>query len=48
MPIGKIEQFDLHSKQYLPYVCRVKQFILFNDIKDELKAPTLITVVGDH
>ena len=44
MQIGKIEQFDLHSKQY---VRRVKQFILFNEIKDELKAPTLITVVGD-
>lgn len=47
MPIGKIEAFDLNSKQWPAYVRRVKQFILLNGIKDDLEVPTLITVVGE-
>lgn len=47
MPIGKIEPFDLNSKQWPAYVRRVKQFILLNEIKTELQVPMLITVVGE-
>lgn len=47
MPIGKIEPFDLTSKQWPAYVRRVKQFIRLNEIKDELQVPMLITVVGE-
>lgn len=47
MPIGKLEPFDLHSKQWPAYIRRVNQFILLNEIKPELKVPMLITVVGD-
>ncbi|XP_060809976.1 uncharacterized protein LOC132904062 [Amyelois transitella] len=47
MPIGKIEPFDLTSKQWPAYVRRVDQFILFNEIKPELKVSILITVVGE-
>lgn len=47
MPIGKIEPFDLNSKQWPAYIRRVKQFILLNEIKDDLQVPMLITVVGE-
>lgn len=47
MPIGKIEPFTLSSKQWPAYVRRVNQFILLNDIKEELKVSMLITVVGE-
>lgn len=47
MPIGKIEPFNLSSKQWPAYIRRVQQFILLNEIKDELQVPMLITVVGE-
>ncbi|CAH2092471.1 unnamed protein product [Euphydryas editha] len=47
MPIGKIEPFDLNSKQWPAYIRRVKQFILLNEIKDDLQVPMLITVVRE-
>ncbi|XP_039757383.1 uncharacterized protein K02A2.6-like [Pararge aegeria] len=47
MPIGKIEPFDLTSKQWPAYIRRVKQFIVLNEIRDELQVPMLITVVGE-
>ncbi|CAB3249944.1 unnamed protein product [Arctia plantaginis] len=48
MPIGKLEPFDVNSKQWPAYIRRVKQYILLNEIKDELRVPLLITVVGEH
>ncbi|CAK1595308.1 unnamed protein product [Parnassius mnemosyne] len=47
MPIGKLEPFDLASKQWPAYIRRVQQFILLNEIKSELRVPMLITVVGE-
>jgi transposase InsO family protein len=47
MPIGKLEPFDLNSKQWPAYVRRVKQYILLNEIKVNLHVPLLITVVGE-
>ncbi|CAH0725617.1 unnamed protein product, partial [Brenthis ino] len=47
MPIGKLEPFDLNSKQWPAYIRRVKQYIILNEIKDELQVPLLITVVGE-
>ncbi|KAJ0172395.1 hypothetical protein K1T71_001098 [Dendrolimus kikuchii] len=47
MPIGKLEPFNLNSKQWPAYIRRVNQYILLNDIKAELKVPMLITVVGE-
>ncbi|XP_028176931.1 uncharacterized protein K02A2.6-like [Ostrinia furnacalis] len=47
MPIGTLEPFDVHSKQWPSYIRRVKQYILLNEIKDELRVPLLITVVGE-
>lgn len=32
MPIGKIEQFNLNSKQWPAYIRRVNQYILLNEI----------------
>ncbi|CAB3252386.1 unnamed protein product [Arctia plantaginis] len=48
MPIGKLEPFDVNSKQWPAYIRRVKQYILLNEIKDELRVPLLITVVSEH
>lgn len=48
MPIGKIEPFNINSKQWPAYIRRVNQYILLNEIKDNLKVPMLITVVGDE
>lgn len=47
MPIGKLEPFNLSSKQWPAYIRRVNQYILLNDVKDNLKVPMLITVVGE-
>ncbi|CAH2259979.1 jg26664 [Pararge aegeria aegeria] len=47
MPIGKIEPLDLTSKHWPAYVRRIKQFIVLNEIRDELQVPMLITVVGE-
>ncbi|XP_013175095.1 PREDICTED: uncharacterized protein LOC106123378 [Papilio xuthus] len=47
MSIGKLEPFDLGSKQWPAYVRRVQQFIILNEIKSQLRVSLLITVVGD-
>ncbi|XP_022825572.1 uncharacterized protein K02A2.6-like [Spodoptera litura] len=47
MPIGKLEPFNLSSKQWPAYIRRVNQYILLNDVKDNLKVPMLITIVGE-
>ncbi|XP_045511104.1 uncharacterized protein K02A2.6-like [Colias croceus] len=47
MPIGKLEPFDVNSKQWPAYVRRVRQYILLNEIRQELQVPLLITIVGD-
>lgn len=47
MPIGKLEPFSLSSKQWPAYIRRVNQYILLNDVKDNLKVPMLITIVGE-
>lgn len=47
MPIGKLEPFELNSKQWPAYIRRVRQFIKLNEIKDELQVAMLITVVGE-
>ncbi|XP_013191481.2 uncharacterized protein K02A2.6 [Amyelois transitella] len=46
MPIGKLEPFDLNSQKWPAYVRRVKQYIVLNEIKNELRVPLLITIVG--
>lgn len=47
MPIGRLEPFDINSKQWPSYIRRVKQYIVLNEIKDDLCVPLLITVVGE-
>ncbi|XP_074041731.1 uncharacterized protein isoform X2 [Leptinotarsa decemlineata] len=46
MSHGKINEFQIGSS-WKTYVARVKQYFIANGITDELKIPTLITVVGD-
>ncbi|KAM3955191.1 uncharacterized protein ACR2FA_010934 [Aphomia sociella] len=47
MPIGKLEPFELGSKQWPTYIRRVNQYIKLNEIKHELRVPLLITVVDE-
>ncbi|KOB79020.1 Uncharacterized protein OBRU01_01307 [Operophtera brumata] len=48
MSIGKIGQFDIDSGNWTLYCERVELYYKANDIKDELKLPTLITLAGDR
>ena len=47
MPIGKLEPFNLSSKQWPAYIRRVNQYIILNNVSSELKVSLLITVVGE-
>ncbi|XP_041987296.1 uncharacterized protein K02A2.6-like [Aricia agestis] len=46
MPIGRIEPFIVENNNWDAYIRRVNQFIALNNIGDELKVATLVTVVG--
>lgn len=47
MSIGKISEFDLDHGNWSLYCERVELFFKANGIKNELKLPTLISLVGD-
>ncbi|XP_075976035.1 uncharacterized protein LOC142976511 [Anticarsia gemmatalis] len=47
MPIGQLEYFDINTKQWSVYISRLKQYIVLNEIKNELHVALLITAVGD-
>ena len=44
--IGKIESFDETKENWETYVERVEQFFLANDIDDDHKVPTLLSLIG--
>ena len=44
--IGKIESFDDTNENWETYVERVEQFFLANNIDDEHKVPTLLSLIG--
>ena len=44
--IGKIESFDDTKENWETYVERVEQFFLANDIDDDHKVPTLVSLIG--
>ena len=44
--IGKIESFDDTKENWKTYVKRVEQFFLANDIDDDHKVPTLLSLIG--
>lgn len=46
MAVGKIEHFDLNDDNWSLYIERLEQYFLINDVKDALKVPMLITLVG--
>lgn len=47
MPFGKLPEFELEEgKNWTSYVRLVRQFILLNEIKTELRVATLVTHVG--
>ena len=43
---GKIESFDATKENWETYVERVEQFFLANDIDDDHKVPTLLSLIG--
>uniref|UniRef100_A0A1Y1NIZ4 Retrotransposon gag domain-containing protein n=2 Tax=Photinus pyralis TaxID=7054 RepID=A0A1Y1NIZ4_PHOPY len=45
--IGKISDFKIGEKSWTTYVARLEQYFLANKVSDNLKLPTLLTVVGD-
>lgn len=46
MSVGKISEFNIRSDNWRLYVERLEQYFIVNNIKEELKVPTLITVIG--
>nr|XP_034826614.1 uncharacterized protein LOC117984074 [Maniola hyperantus] len=46
MPIGNIEAFDRTTGNWKLYIERLEQYFLVNDIKEYLKVPTLIALMG--
>ena len=44
--IGKIESFDEAQEKWETYVERVEQFFLANNIDDDHKVPTLLSLIG--
>ncbi|XP_061724707.1 uncharacterized protein K02A2.6-like [Cydia pomonella] len=47
MSIGKMSEFDVTGGTWSSYVDRLEMFFLVNAIKDELKLPTMIAVMGN-
>ncbi|XP_026328081.1 uncharacterized protein LOC113233521, partial [Hyposmocoma kahamanoa] len=48
MSLGKIEAFDVTKDNWNLYIDRLEQYFLVNDVKDTMKVPTLITVIGSE
>lgn len=48
MTIGKMSEFDLKSGTWSSYTDRLDMYFKVNAIKDELKLPTMIAVMGDE
>ncbi|XP_063384587.1 uncharacterized protein LOC134670706 [Cydia fagiglandana] len=46
MSVGKISEFKIHTDDWRLYIERLEQYFLVNKIVDNLKVPTLITVMG--
>ena len=44
--IGKIESFDETQEKWETYVERVEQFFLANNIDDDHRVPTLLSLIG--
>ncbi|KOB76266.1 putative gag/capsid-like protein [Operophtera brumata] len=48
MSIGKIREFDVKTGSWMSYVDRLDMYLKINDIKEELKMPTMISLMGDE
>ncbi|XP_061729439.1 uncharacterized protein LOC133534334 [Cydia pomonella] len=48
MPVGKVGPFDLVNDNWELYVDRLEQYFVANDVKNEVKVATLITVMGGN
>lgn len=45
---GKLGEFDVESGNWKSYCERLEMFFLVNDVKPELRVPTLISIVGER
>lgn len=48
MSIGKIAEFDVKSGTWSSYADRLEMYFKVNDVKEDLKLPTLISIMGDE
>ncbi|XP_045781590.1 uncharacterized protein LOC123878463 [Maniola jurtina] len=48
MSIGKVKEFDIKSGVWSSYVERLEMYFTVNNVKSDLKLPTLIAVMGDE
>lgn len=47
MAVGKIDTFQLGAEKWSFYAERLEQYFVVNNVKEEMKRPKLITVMGD-
>lgn len=45
--VGNVGEFDIENDDWNVYVERVKLYFTVNDVKDTLKVPTLLTLMGN-
>ncbi|XP_045778737.1 uncharacterized protein K02A2.6-like isoform X1 [Maniola jurtina] len=48
MSIGKVKEFDIKSGVWSSYVERLEMYFTVNNVKSDLKLPTLIAMMGDE
>lgn len=48
MAVGKIGQFVPGTSNWKTYISRLEQYFIVNKVEEEMKVPTLITLVGDE
>lgn len=46
-PVGRIAEFDVENGNWATYMDRLEMYFKVNEVKEEMKVPTLIAVVGD-
>lgn len=48
MPIGKVQEFYIKAEHWSAYIERLEMYFLVNKVAEDLKLPTLISLMGDE
>ncbi|XP_059053525.1 uncharacterized protein LOC131847859 [Achroia grisella] len=48
MSIGRVSEFDIRTGAWSSYIERLEMYFTANSVKNDLKLPTLIAVIGDE